>query len=147
MSVNQLKQVSVRDSSLNLRCESLICKSLITPSTPQAVQTVNQSTSISTTIDCGANPSRYVIANTQSSTAAAGQASTFTFQNTNITSTSVILANIIAYSGSISFNGLPVLCVKNISLGSCTVSVMNCGTLALSGTFAIYIEIVDTSNY
>lgn len=147
MSVNQLKQVSVRDASLNLRCESLICNNVITPSTPQAVQTVNQSTSVSTTVDCGANPSRYVIVNTQSSAANAGQASTFTFQNTNITSSSVVLASILNYSSSLSFNGLPALCLKNLVDGSCTISIMNCGSSPFAGNFKIYVEIIETTPY
>jgi hypothetical protein len=147
MSVNQLKQLSVRDASLNLRCESLVCANVITPSTPQAVQTVNQATSVSTPVDCGADPSRYVIVNTQSSTAGASQASTFTFQNTNITTTSVVLASILNYSGSLSFAGLPALCVKNITTDSCTISIMNCGNTAFAGTFKIYVEIIDTSVY
>jgi hypothetical protein len=147
MSLNQLKQLTIRDASLNLRCESLICKNVITPSTPQAVQTVNQATSVSTPVDCGANPSRYVIVNTQSATSTAGQASTFTFQNTNITATSVVLASILNYSNSLSFNGLPALCIKNLTTGSCSISIMNCGNTAFAGTFKIYVEIIDTTAY
>ena len=143
MSLNRLQQLSVRDSSLNLRCESLICNS-----TPQKVQTVNQQIGgFNVTVDCGANPSRYVIVNTNSATTPGDNASTFTFQNTNIVSTSIVLASIISYSGSISFAGLPSLIVKNIVNGSCTISVMNCSTTALNGTFKIYIEIIDTSPY
>ena len=148
MSINNtLENLTIRDSSLNLRCESLICSSIITPSTPQKVQSVNQSGSISTTVDCGTNPSRYIIIQTQSASTAGDNASTFTLQNTNITSSSVVLANILNYYGSVAFNGLPVLLVKNISTSSCTISIMNCGSTAFNSFFKIYVEIIETSPY
>jgi hypothetical protein len=148
MSLNRLQQLYVRDSSLNLRCESLICDSIITPSTPQKVQTVNQqSGGFSIAVDCGANPSRYIIVNTNTASTVGDNASTFTFQNTNISTESIVLASIISYTGSVAFAGLPSLLVKNIVPGSCTISVMNGGNTALAGAFKIYIEIIETQPY
>ena len=149
MSVNNtLENLTVRDSSLNLRCESLICNNVITPSTPQKTQIVSQTVSPSTTVDCGTNPSRYVIINTQNMTTSAGSATTFTFQNTNIEASSIVLASIIQYNGSVVFNGNPVLLVKNISAGSCSISVMNCQlSNAFNSSFKIYVEIIEFQSY
>jgi hypothetical protein len=149
MSVQQLKELSIRNSSLNLRCESLICNNVITPSTPQAVQTVNQATSFTTPVDCGTNPSRYVIINTQNTTIASGSASTFTLENTNITPSSVVLASIINMSSAVAINGMPVLLVKNITTGSCTISNMNTSPSSanFTGNLKIYVEIIETTTY
>jgi hypothetical protein len=148
MSVNQLKQLSVRDSSLNLRCESLICNSLITPSAPKAVQIVNQETSFSTTVDCGLNPSRFVVINTQNVTIAQGSGGTFTFANLNIKASSIVLASIIGMSQGVIVDGAPVLLVKNITNGSCTITNMNLSASKnFTGNLTIYVEIIETTNY
>jgi len=147
MSLNRLEQVNVRDSSLNLRCESLICNSIITPSTPQKIQSITQTPNATSTVDCGVSPSRYIVITTQNTSFANGSAQTFTFENINILPTSIVLASILSMSSSVAFNGMPVLLVKNITTGSCTISNMNCGETTFTGNLIIYVEIIDTEPY
>lgn len=74
------------------------------------------------------------IITTFTQTAAAGAAVTFTVNNTSVVATSGVLVTLVDYSGTITTNGLPVITVDNILLGSFDLRVNNCHqTNALSG--------------
>lgn len=93
---------------------------------------VTQATSISTGVTL--NGSSGIITTVSVSILASTAIGTFTFTNSFITTTSVILASICGGSYSA---GFPAVVVGAISAGSCTISLMNVGTATLSGTIMI----------
>jgi hypothetical protein len=143
MSLSQLKQVSVEDSSLVLRCESLRANSFQSYGVNQvSVQLINQPGTITTTVVCGTNPGAVVLITTNSSTAAAGTATTFLVQNTNITTTSIVKATVVdRVSGVNGTNGLPFAQAHSVVAGQCSIDVCNCGNTAFAGYFKVLLEI------
>jgi len=105
---------------------------------------VNQATTIYTAVTL--NKPKGVI-NTQNATTGtltANNATHFTVNNSTVTTTSVVYAHIVNYSGTPGANGLPCCLVKNIQNGSFDVYIMNCaGSNAMSGTLKIYYEVIN----
>lgn len=78
------------------------------------------------------------IITTVSATNPAGAAESFTVNNDRVKATSVVLVNTVAYSGTITSNGLPIAIVQNIQAGSFDITLLNAHhTQALNGTVAI----------
>lgn len=102
--------------------------------------TVTQATSITTGVTL--NKPAGVIT-TQSASAAADAAHTFTVTNSFVATDSVILANICDYAGTIATNGNPNVIVDNITAGTFDIIITNThGTNALSGALKIAFTIL-----
>ena len=96
---------------------------------------VTQLTSITTGVTLS-NTSGIIT--TVSATTAAASASIFTVTNTLVTSASRITVNINDYAGTFATNGLPVVCVDNITSGSFDIVITNMhASNALSGILKI----------
>jgi hypothetical protein len=143
MSLSQLKQVSVEDSSLVLRCESLRANSFQSYGLNQvSVQSIVQPGTITTTVVCGTNPGAVVLITTNSSTAAAGTATTFLVQNTNITTNSIVKATVVDRSSGVNgTNGLPLALAHSAIAGQCSIDICNAGNTAFAGFFKVLLEI------
>jgi len=145
MSVNQLKQLTVRDASLNLRVEDIHSTSSSTGQQQYKlgdIQELTQQTSITTTVDCGANPKHLVIINTQTATQANGSHA-FKLLNTLIVANSIVKVNIINYSGTLLTQGIP-LWMSDPGVGEVQLVVYNPSANAMNGTFKIFVEICQT---
>ena len=145
MSLNRLQQLSVRDSSLNLRCEN-IHSTYSSTANPQVqasdIQELNQQTNITTTVDCGANPKHYVIINTQQATQANGSHQ-FQLLNSLIVANSIVKVSIINYSATFLTHGIPIW-ITDPEVGQVTLCVYNPSANAMAGTFRIFVEIIQT---
>ena len=142
MSLNRLQQ-TVEDASLLLRCESIRSNSFQTYGTNSVVtQLVTQSTSITTTVNCGLTPSSFVLLTTQSATSLPLTSQSFTFQNSLITTNSLVKATVTDRIGGLNgINGISLAQAHSVVSGACTIDLLNCGTLSLAGTFEILVEI------
>lgn len=101
--------------------------------------TVSQGTSITTGVTLNALKG---VITTQSASAAAGAAHTFTVTNSTVVGTSHVSAYIMDYSGIITTNGLPAVIVDNRTAGTFDIIVYNAhGANALSGTLVIGFEV------
>ena len=142
MSVNNtLQNLTIRDSSLVLRCQTLISEG------PNAfkLQTIVQPGTITTPVVCGANPSANVLITTNSSVAGGGTATSFIFQNSLITTTSVVRAFVTDRVGGVNgTNGLPFAQAHTVTTGQCIIDICNCGTTAFAGYFKVLLEISNS---
>jgi hypothetical protein len=100
---------------------------------------VSQATNINTTVV--ANTAAGAIT-TQTATTATTATDSFTVTNATCAATSVVLANIVSYSGTYITNGIPVVGVSSIGAGSFQIDITNAGTNALNGTFVIHFIVV-----
>ena len=147
MSVNQLKQLTVEDASLNLRCESLRSNSFQSYGVNAvSVQLINQPGTITTTVDCSVGgtvrPKAVVLITTNSSVAAGGTATSFTVQNSLITTNSIVKAVVVdRVNGVNGTNGLPFSQAHTVSAGQCIIDICNCGNTAFAGYFKVLLEI------
>lgn len=104
--------------------------------------TYNQATSITTAVPITGASGKIV---TQAATTASTASSSF-----NITDVSnlIILANstvhvtLVSYSGTPLTNGIPIISVSAVALGSATVTISNYGANALNGTFTLFYSVV-----
>jgi len=97
--------------------------------------TVTQGTSITTGVTASAPAG---VITTVSSTLAAQASAEFTVTNTFVSSSSVVIANLVDYAGTDSTNGIPVVKVDTIGSGSFKVVISNAhATNALSGVLKI----------
>lgn len=102
--------------------------------------TVTQVTSITTGVTI--NDVSGVIT-TVAATTANNAADTFTVTNDRVLATSVVLAVVVGYSGTIATNGFPAVIVQNIGAGSFDMTLYNPhGTAALSGTVDIAFHVL-----
>lgn len=96
--------------------------------------TVAQATNINTAVTAnGVNG----LITTQSASTAADASDTFTVSCSSVTTSSVVLANVVDYAGTFGTNGLPVVSVDAIGDGQFDIVVMNAGSTALSGVLKI----------
>ena len=145
MSVNQLKQLTVRDASLNIRVEDIHSTSSSTGAIQykQAdIQELTQQTSITTAVNCGTNPKHFVLINTQQATNANGS-HTFQLLNSLIVANSIVKVSIISYSGIFLTNGIPIW-ITDPGVGLVNLCVYNPSANAMNGTFRIFVEICQT---
>jgi hypothetical protein len=147
MSINQLKQLSVRDASLVLKVEAVRAENLTTFNVFQngsmnwEIQEVQQTGSSTTTVDCGANALNNVRIQGNVFTVPANSYSGFHLLNNKITTGSIITATILSYSGTYGTNGLPVAFTYNIQPGDVEIGVMNTGSTPLNGNITILVHI------
>ena len=146
MSVNNtLENLTIRDSSLNIRCEAIRSTTASTAN-PQVlasdIQELTQQTSITTTVDCGPNPKHYVIINTQTASQANGS-HTFKLLNSLIVANSIVRVNVISYSGTFLTNGIPIW-ITDPLVGGVDLCVYNPSATPMAGTFRIFVEIIQT---
>ena len=143
MSLNRLQQLTVEDASLQLRCESVRSNNFQSYGV-NSVQTqlISQSGTITTLVNCGTTPSSFVLVTTNSSTAAAGTATSFTFENSLITTNSIVKATVTDRTTGVNgTNGIPMAQAHTITAGQCIVDVLNCGNTAFTGYFKVLVEI------
>ena len=100
---------------------------------------VTQITSVNTAVV--ANGSAGIITTFAQSAAANGE-DTFTLTNSAIKAESVVLAQVVDYAGTFSTNGLPSVAVDTIADGSCSITVLNPSTAALSGVAKIAFQVL-----
>jgi hypothetical protein len=147
MSINQLKQLTVRDASLVLKAETLRSNTIANGTYFDygervfAYQQLTQLSGPSFTVDCGANPKYNVIVHTNRFTTAANSYTGFYLLNTLITTDSIVKATILSYDGTYGGQGLPMAFTYNMTPGSVEIGVMNGGNTALDGNFYILVEI------
>jgi hypothetical protein len=99
--------------------------------------TVSQATNVNTDVTC--NASSGVITTQTASTAAVTMETGFTLNNSCIVSTSVIMLQIVAYSGTHMANGIPYLACAAPGNGTVVIKIGNIhDTNALSGTLKIH---------
>ncbi len=102
--------------------------------------TVSQATNITTGVTLN-YPAGLIT--TQSASAAANAAHTFTVTNSYVTASSNIRAWIVDYAGTIATNGFPDVIVDNPGSGSFNIIIVNGhGTNALSGVLKIGFEVI-----
>lgn len=103
--------------------------------------TVSQATNINTDVTCSGASG---VITTQAATTAAVTAETgFTVTNTACHANSVVIARVVAYSGTLMTNGVPDVHVDVVSAGSFHVKVMNVhGANALNGTMKIHFTVL-----
>lgn len=107
-----------------------------------ATGTVTQATSITTGVTLNRRAGTIV---TQSASAAADAAHTFTVTNSTVTAASSILVSITNYAGTIGTNGNPQIIVDNKTAGTFDVIITNGhGTNALSGALHISFWVLGT---
>ena len=142
MSLNRLQQ-SVEDASLVLRCETIRANSFQSYGVnSNDTQLVTQLTSVITTVNCNPNPTSSVLVLTQASTEAAGAAQSFTFQNSLITTNSLVKATVTDRIGGLNgINGISLAQAHSVVSGACTIDLLNCGSQNLAGEFIILVEI------
>jgi len=147
MSINQLKQLSVRDASLVLKVESVRAENLTTFNLYQnggvnwEIQEVSQVGSSSTTVDCGVNALNNVRVLTNTFSTAANSYGGFHLLNKWITTNSIITATILSYDGVYATNGLPIAFTYNIQPGDVEIGIMNAGNTPLNGNMKILVHI------
>jgi len=145
MSVNRLQQISVRDQSLNLRSETVLTNGLSNSGPSNiSIQLITQTGSSTTTVDCGLLPKNNVLVTTLNFTTSPHSYNGFFLLNSNILTTSIIKATITSYSNVYAGQGLPISFTYNVSAGSCEIGLMNAGLNAVSGTFKIFVEILQS---
>jgi hypothetical protein len=145
MSVNQLKQLSVRDASLNLRVEDIHSTTSSTGAQQfkaSDIQNITQQTNISTNVDCGTAPKHLVLIQTQQATQANGSHQ-FQLLNSLIVANSIVKVSIANYSGIFLTNGIPIW-ISDPEVGQVTLCVYNPSANAMAGTFRIFVEIIQT---
>jgi hypothetical protein len=145
MSLNQLKQLTIRDSSLLLRVEDIHSTSSSTGAQQfkaSDIQNVSQSTSITTNVDCGTSPKHLVLIQTQQATQANGSQS-FKLLNSLIVTNSIVRVSIVNYSGVLLTNGIPIW-MADPGVGEVQLVVYNPSANAMAGTFRIFVEICQT---
>jgi len=146
MSLSQLKQVSVEDASLKLRCETIRSNSFQSYGLNSvSVQNISQTVSPATTINCNPGAKSYVIITTQPSVLPANSYEGFVLQNALITPTSIVKATIQNYSATYGTNGLPTTFVYNTGAGSVQIGTMNGGNTPLAGFLKIFVEILNSA--
>jgi len=70
--------------------------------------------------------------------------SSFVFNNSYITANCIMNATIIKYNGAYSTNGVPVVQLDNILLGTCNITIINAHpTNALNGYLILFFQIYD----
>jgi hypothetical protein len=145
MSINQLKQLTVEDASLILRCESIRSNSFQSYGLDEvSVQTISQLTNFTTPIDCGVNPGARVLILTRLGTVNSNLYISFKLINSNIKTTSVIKTSVLAYGGTYGLSGLPISVVQNIVNGECDIGIINVGNTQASSVYRIYVEIIQS---
>jgi len=87
-----------------------------------------QGTSITTAVSCAGNSG---IINTVSTTLAAGSSATFTVSNPNVAASSVVLTNIVGYTGNA---GCPLVRVNSVTAGSYSMTLTNMFDASTSGS-------------
>lgn len=148
MSLNRLQQ-TVEDASLILRCESIRANSFQSYGVnSNATQLITQSTTITTTVDCGPTPSSTVLITTQVATAfAPGSSTPFIFRNNLLNNNSIVKVTLTdRFSGQNGINGIPragVLQFNELEVNECYIEVLNCGAQPISGAFNILVEIFN----
>lgn len=95
-----------------------------------------QGTSITTAVELNASSG---IITTVSTTAGAHSLTVFTVNNSAVTATSIVIANIVNYSGT---TGNPSIMVEEIAAGSFKIAISNGGTGALNGILKIGFVII-----
>lgn len=145
MSVNQLKQLTVEDASLKLRCETIRANSFQSYGVNQThVQLIVQPGTITTTVNCGSSPSSTVLITTNSSVAAGGTATSFIVQNSLIDVNSIVKAVVTdRVSGVNGTNGLPFAQAHTVTAGQCIIDICNCGNTDFAGYFKVLLEISE----
>ena len=103
------------------------------------VADVEQATSITTAVT--ANGQAGVIT-TQSATSTLAAPETFTVNNSSVTAESAIFLQIMAYSGTLSANEVPLVYVDSAAAGSFDIIVANAGAGSLDGTLEIAYQVV-----
>lgn len=146
MALNQLKQLSVEDTSLKLRCESIRSNSFQSYGVNQVLlQQVVQSGVITNTVNCNPNPSANVLIITKTSSIAGGSVESFIVNNSKIVAGSLVKATIIARAGGVNgANGIAVAQAHSISPNQVIVDICNCGNTAFTGSFEVLLEISDS---
>ena len=122
---------------VNTGTSGLTIRSTGALSLPKAA--VTQGTNIATAVTIDA-PSGVIT--TQTSTLGAGQAQSFTVNNSTVTSTSTVLVTVTSYSGTFFTNGVPIVQVRSVTNGSFVIAIANVdardpGATALNGVFKI----------
>jgi hypothetical protein len=113
----------------------------LVPSDVFTSEATSQATNITTAVT---NNKLSGIITTQSANAAAGATHTFTFNNSNLTTSSKILANIVDYSGTLVTHGIPHLILDGLTTGSISVTIINLhGANALQGTLKIAFTVIE----
>jgi hypothetical protein len=100
---------------------------------------VTQATNITTAVTLN-TPSGIIT--TLTATTAATSDTTFTVNNSSVTTSSIVNVNILSYSGDIGTNGFPVVVANNVVAGAFDITIGNIGAAALSGTFTIGFTVV-----
>jgi hypothetical protein len=151
MSINQLKQLSIRDASLNLRCEKLESTQLITNgvkylSTPASTSIdyinwtpITQTGTYTTAIT--ANVSRAVLI-TQSVTLGPLATAPLIWNNNLISLGDIVKVHVQSYDGNYASGGRPTLICNGVASGIATLEWINWANTACSGGMLIYLELV-----
>jgi hypothetical protein len=138
MSVNQLKQLSVRDSSLNLRCESLICNSIIQPSS--SVNTYHLPAPIAQTVSMTGTK---IMVNVASFAAATQQFYYYNISNPDIGANDVLQATLVNMNTDIGMAGAPLITCYVRGAGSGRLYIINTSTTSsFTSTYQIYLEVI-----
>lgn len=87
-----------------------------------------QGTNVTTAVSCEGNSG---IINTVSSTLAAGSSASFTVDNPRVAASSVVLTNIVGYTGNA---GCPLVRVNSVTSGSYSVTLTNMFDASTSGS-------------
>lgn len=151
MSINQLKQLTVRDASLTLRCETLENRQLITNSikyisSPASTsidyinwQPVVQSPSYNSTFT--ANYSRVMLI-TPSVTLGPLATAPLIWNNNLIAAGDIVKVHVQSYDGDYASGGRPTLVCNGVASGQANLEWINWANVACSGGMLIYLELV-----
>lgn len=97
-----------------------------------------QETSTTTAVTIAGGSSNFSVT-TQAYTLASAATSSFTINNSHISSVNNLQATIVDYSGNVVTNGIPLVMLDGITDGAVTVNVVNIhGANALAGTLTIH---------
>jgi len=144
MSAKYLQDWEIFNESLELRTNKLRYYENYEDFTANSV---NQETTIYTAVTLNKPKGVINTQNTTTGTLTTGISTHFTVNNSVVTSSSVVYAHIVNYSGTPTTNGIPVLLVKNITNGAFDIYIMNASSppsaTALSGTLKIYYEVIN----
>ena len=104
------------------------------------IASVTQATDITTGVTANGNAG---VITTQAASAAASASDTFTVTNSSVTASSVILLQIMDYSGTLGTNGAPIVYGANVAAGSFDIVLYNADAAnALAGTFDIGYQVI-----
>lgn len=143
MSIKSLLDFSHANSSNNIRVNDLIIDGDLSLENPVKYNfsSVTQLTSISTAVTCDAVLGRVETVNT---TLAANSTVAFTVNCDKIVSSQNIIMSLENYSGTYITNGMPIIEVGNVALGSFTVHLTNIHpSNALSGVITLIFNVVS----